>query len=194
MRYQNCVASAIKPEVFRVPFIGKNAFTVQLAQAEEEFQKLSETMENQEKKLSDTKEILGLLSTESDVDIKYRLDVIATLRMLNKSIDKCEENIRKLKENSTLIQKQLQLDELEKMLRGLDYTISSDTEKIGGMRARILPRTGSRIAEALHVKALFCEKLKIFLLLTGHHHRTGGQPRLPLLPCQTKEIIGAPGV
>ena len=137
MRYQNCVASAIKPEVFRVPFIGKNAFTVQLAQAEEEFQKLSETMENQEKKLFDTKEILGLLSTESDVDIKYRLDVIATLRMLNKSIDKCEENIRKLKENSTLIQKQLQLDELEKMLRGLDYTISSDTEKIGGMRARI---------------------------------------------------------
>lgn len=63
--------------------------------------------------------------------------MIATLRMLNKSIDKCEENIRKLKENSTLIQKQLQLDELEKMLRGLDYTISSDTEKIGGMRARI---------------------------------------------------------
>ncbi len=115
MRYQNCVASAIKPEVFRVPFIGKKCFfTVQLAQAEEEFQKLSETMENQEKKLSDTKEILGLLSTESDVDIKYRLDVIATLRMLNKSIDKCEENIRKLKENSTLIQKQLQLDELEK--------------------------------------------------------------------------------
>ena len=89
-------------------------FTVQLAQAEEEFQKLSETMENQEKKLSDTKEILGLLSTESDVDIKYRLDVIATLRMLNKSISKCEENIRKLKENSTLIQKQLQLEELDK--------------------------------------------------------------------------------
>ncbi len=73
----------------------KMLFTVQLAQAEEEFQKLSETMENQEKKLSDTKEILGLLSTESDVDIKYRLDVIATLRMLNKSIDKCEEKYTK---------------------------------------------------------------------------------------------------
>lgn len=128
MRYQNCVASAIKPEIFRVPFIGKNAFTVQLAQAEEEFQKLSETMENQEKKLSDTKEILGLLSTESDVDIKYRLDVIATLRMLNKSIDKCEENIRKLKENSTLIQKQLQLDELEKCL-GDWITPSAPTRK-----------------------------------------------------------------
>ena len=49
MRYPEPVASAIKPEVFRVPFIGKKCFTVQLVQAEEEFQKLSETMENQEK-------------------------------------------------------------------------------------------------------------------------------------------------
>ena len=137
MRYQNRVASAIKPEVFRVPFIGKNAFTVQLIQAEEEFRKLSETMENQEKQLADMKEILGLLSTECDVDIKYRLDVISTLRMVNESIEKCEENIRKLKENSTLIQKQIQLEELEKVLRELDSTINSDREKIGGMRTRI---------------------------------------------------------
>mgnify|MGYP004724532461 FL=1 len=137
MRYQNRVASAIKPEVFRVPFIGKNAFTVQLVQAEEEFRKLSETMENQEKQLAGMKESLGLLSTECDVDIKYRLDVISTLRMVNESIEKCEENIRKLKENSTLIQKQIQLEELEKVLRELDSTINSDREKIGGMRTRI---------------------------------------------------------
>ena len=137
MRYQNRVASAIKPEVFRVPFIGKNAFTVQLVQAEEEFRKLSEAMENQEKQLAGMKESLGLLSTECDVDIKYRLDVISTLRMVNESIEKCEENIRKLKENSTLIQKQIQLEELEKVLRELDSTINSDREKIGGMRTRI---------------------------------------------------------
>ena len=137
MRYQNRVASAIKPEVFRIPFIGKNAFTVQLVQAEEEFRKLSETMENQEKQLAGMKESLGLLSTECDVDIKYRLDVISTLRMVNESIEKCEENIRKLKENSTLIQKQIQLEELEKVLRELDSTINSDREKIGGMRTRI---------------------------------------------------------
>ncbi len=137
MRYQNRVASAIKPDVFRVPFIGKNAFTVQLVQAEEEFQKLCETMENQEKQLAGMKEILGLLSTECDVDIKYRLDVISTLRMVNRSIEKCQENIQKLKENSTLIQKQVQLEELEKVLRGLDSTINSDREKIGGMRTRI---------------------------------------------------------
>ena len=114
MRYQNRVASAIKPEVFRVPFIGKNAFTVQLVQAEEEYQKMNELLENQEKQLAGMNEILGLLSTDSDVDIKYRLDVLHTLGTVDRAIAKCQENIQKLKKNSTLIEKQIQLEELEK--------------------------------------------------------------------------------
>ena len=138
MRYQNRVASAIKPEVFRVPFIGKNAFTVQLVQAEEEYQKMNELLENQEKQLAGMNEILGLLSTDSDVDIKYRLDVLHTLGTVDRAIAKCQENIQKLKENSTLIEKQIQLEELEKVLRGLDASVNSDTEKIGGIRTRIL--------------------------------------------------------
>ncbi len=137
MRYQNRVASAIKPEVFRVPFIGKNAFTVQLVQAEEEYQKMNELLENQEKQLAGMNEILGLLSTDSDVDIKYRLDVLHTLGTVDRAIAKCQENIQKLKENSTLIEKQIQLEELEKVLRGLDVSVNSDTEKIGGIRTRI---------------------------------------------------------
>lgn len=137
MRYQNRVASAIKPEVFRVPFIGKNAFTVQLVQAEEEYQKMNELLENQEKQLAGMNEILGLLSTDSDVDIKYRLDVLHTLGTVDRAIAKCQENIQKLKENSTLIEKQIQLEKLEKVLRGLDASVNSDTEKIGGIRTRI---------------------------------------------------------
>ena len=137
MRYQNRVASAIKPEVFRVPFIGKNAFTVQLVQAEEEYQKMNELLENQEKQLAGMNEILGLLSTDSDVDIKYRLDVLHTLGTVDRAIAKCQENIQKLKDNSTLIEKQIQLEELEKVLRGLDASVNSDTEKIGGIRTRI---------------------------------------------------------
>ena len=35
MKYQNRVASAIRPEIFNVPFIGKNAFKIQLEQAKE---------------------------------------------------------------------------------------------------------------------------------------------------------------
>ena len=137
MRYQNRVASAIKPEVYKVPFIGKNAFKVQLIQAEEEYGKLEELLEKQEKQLADQKKISELLSTDCDVDIKYRLDVTGTLKNVKASMEKCEENILKLKENSTLIQKQFQLDELEKVLKGLEMTISSEDRKIGDISGRI---------------------------------------------------------
>ena len=137
MRYQNRVASAIKPEVYKVPFIGKNAFKVQLIQAEEEYGKLEELLEKQEKQLADQKKISEFLSTDCDVDIKYRLDVTGTLKNVKASMEKCEENILKLKENSTLIQKQFQLDELEKVLKGLEMTISSEDRKIGDISGRI---------------------------------------------------------
>lgn len=137
MRYQNRVASAIKPEVYKVPFIGKNAFKVQLIQVEEEYGKLEEFLEKQEKQLADQKKISELLSTDCDVDVKYRLDVTGTLKNVKASMGKCEENILKLKENSTLIQKQFQLDELEKVLKGLEMTISSEDRKIGDISGRI---------------------------------------------------------
>lgn len=137
MRYQNRVASAIKPEVYKVPFIGKNAFKVQLIQAEEEYGKLEELLEKQEKQLADQKKISEFLSTDCDVDIKYRLDVTGTLKNVKASMEKCEENILKLKESSTLIQKQFQLDELEKVLKGLEMTISSEDRKIGDISGRI---------------------------------------------------------
>ena len=137
MRYQNKVASAIKPDVYRVPFIGKNAFKVQLVQAEEEYEKISDLLETQEKQMAVQKKLSTLLSTDCDVDIKYRLDVIGTLKNVKASMEKCEENILKLKENSTLLQKQFQLDELEKVLKGLEMTISSDDRKIGDISGRI---------------------------------------------------------
>lgn len=137
MRYQNRVASAIKPEVYKVPFIGKNAFKVQMIQAEEEYGKLEELLEKQEKQLADQKKISEFLSTDCDVDIKYRLDVTGTLKNVKASMEKCEENILKLKESSTLIQKQFQLDELEKVLKGLEMTISSEDRKIGDISGRI---------------------------------------------------------
>ena len=98
---------------------------------------MNELLENQEKQLAGMNEILGLLSTDSDVDIKYRLDVLHTLGTVDRAIAKCQENIQKLKENSTLIEKQIQLEALEKVLRGRDASVNSDTEKIGGIRTRI---------------------------------------------------------
>ena len=137
MRYQNRVASAIKPEIFSVPFIGSHAFKVQLLQAKKKRDLLSETIAELEKRLSAMESVFGPLNTEVDVDIKYRLDVISRLRVLHGEIKTCEDNIRTLKKNATLIQKQIQLEALEKLVRELQQEINRNNQKIGTIEQRI---------------------------------------------------------
>lgn len=137
MRYQNRVASAIKPEIFSVPFIGSHAFKVQLLQAKKKRDLLSETIAELEKRLSAMESVFGPLNTEVDVDIKYRLDVISRLRVLHGEIKTCEDNIRTLKKNATLIQKQIQLEALEKLVRELQQDINRNNQKIGTIEQRI---------------------------------------------------------
>lgn len=140
MRYQNRVASAIKPEIFRVPFIGSQAFKVQLEQAKRQKAVLDGQILHLEKKLSSMESVFVPLSTEADVDIKYRLEVLSSLRIVREAMKNCEANIRTLKKNSTLIQKQVQLEALEKHIGMLQKEINGKNQQIGTITQRIQER------------------------------------------------------
>jgi len=137
MKYQNQVASAIKPEIFKVPFIGKNAFKVQLEQAREQIQDLREVIREDEEQLANMRYIEDSLSTDEDVDIKYRLEVITKLTGLRRAMQKCADSIRELEENDTLIQKRIQLDELEAERKKLDALINEKNQKVGRTAQKI---------------------------------------------------------
>ena len=137
MRYQNRVASAIKPEIFSVPFIGSHAFKVQLEQAKKQKKQLDEVLDSLEKRLSSMESVFGALSAEADVDIKYRLDVLLSLRNLHLEMEKCRENIKTLKKNSSLIQKQIQLETLETLVRELQNEINQKNRTLGSVSQKI---------------------------------------------------------
>lgn len=137
MRYQNRVASAIRPEVFGVPFIGNHALKVQLEQAKKQKNILDESISGMEKRLSELNNAFALLGTEADVDIKYRLDVLSELRAVRKRIEKCQENIRTLEENSTLIQKQIQLEALKKQVDQIQDEIGRTNQRKGQTEQKI---------------------------------------------------------
>lgn len=137
MKYQNRVASAIKPEIFSVPFIGKNAFKVQLEQAKdqkEELEKHIKTTSVQHKMLES---MLNPLSTEPDVDVKYRLEILPKLFRIRSGIQKCDDNIKTLEKNSTFIQKQLQLEMLESLRKELEEQAGKLNQRIGKIQQAI---------------------------------------------------------
>lgn len=142
MKYQNRVASAIKPEIFRVPFIGKNAFKVQLEQAKEERMRLNEKILVDEEELETIEEILAPLSDTADVDIKYRLDVVPKLLQNQSAVKECRISIKELEKSETLIQKRIQLDELERRRKEVESRISSLDRNVGKVREKIETKNG----------------------------------------------------
>lgn len=137
MKYQNHVASAIKPAVFETPFIGQNAVRVQLQQALREREKLSEEIDKLEKQIGGLTYVMEPLSVNADIDIQYRLDVLSRIRSIQTSIDKCKTNIATLEKNATVIQKQIQLQALEKLISELDIQLRKWNQETGRYEQKI---------------------------------------------------------
>ena len=137
MKYQNNVASAIKPSVFDTPYIGQNALKVQLEQARKKREEIKEQLMQIHTRLEQMEFVLEPLETEHDTDIKYRLDVIGDLRQISVEINNCKDNIATLEKNSNIIMKQIQLSTLEKMLGELAVRLDSLNRTAGKTEERI---------------------------------------------------------
>jgi len=137
MKYQNKVASAIKPVVFEVPFIGSNAFKVQLEQARKQQQILDKEIREYEEKIKNMEWLLNPLATEAEVDIKYRLEVLTKLTQVQNAISTCKKNIKTLEKNATFIQKQIQLTVLEDLRKELEEQIGGSNKKSGRIENNI---------------------------------------------------------
>ena len=146
MRYQNHVASAIKPAIFETPYIGKNAIRVQLEQAKHKSKELENQIKEKQNVLQKLEELQKPLSTETDTDIKYRVDVLVELRNTAQEIKNCRANIATLEKNSNMILKQIQLSELEKIIREKEEQIARDNRRVGQTEQNI-ENTRGRLAD-----------------------------------------------
>lgn len=160
MKYSNRVASAIKPEIYKTPYIGNNAIRVQLAQAEEKYallkKKISETAEETES----LNMRIRCLDTSEDTELRYRLEGLQKLRICRKGIKACRDNIDTLEKNSNLMLKQIQLKEIEKHIKELEEEADRLTRQLGGIE-REIERDGMEISakkEELLSQKAFCEE------------------------------------
>ena len=158
MKYQNNVASAIKPAVFETPYIGQNALKVQLEQAKQKREEIKKQLEEMQERIEQFAFVLEPLSTEQDTDIKYRIDVIGDLRQISVEIRKCKDNIATLEKNSNIIMKQVQLSTLEKMLEEIAVNLNNQNRAAGKIEERI-SLTKQRVADE---KVNHAEKAVLF--------------------------------
>ena len=144
MKYQNRVASAMKPKIYEVPFIGSNAVRIQMQQAQELKGSLAAELSEVNESIASEKALAGYLKTENDLAVKFNADIIVRSRMLGVQIKECENSIRELEENVTILEKQMELQkiradvsELDKKISGLDGKRGNIQGKLRGLEAEL---------------------------------------------------------
>lgn len=161
MRYQNHVASAIRPEIFETPYIGKDAIRVQLEQAKKQSKIIREQLSEKKNILQRLEELQGPLSTETDTDIKYRVDVLRELKNNAQEIQNCKANIATLDKNQGMIMKKIQLEQLGKIISDIESMISDLNKKTGQFEEKIANKKGIMVEKraVLQEKNAFCLEL-----------------------------------
>ena len=165
MRYQNHVASAIRPAIFETPYIGKDAIRVQLELAKEQSKLLKEQLA-EKKSLQQSLETLQIpLSTEADTDIKYRMDVLRDLKTNAQEIQHCKDNIATLDSNQSMIMKRIQLEQLGNIISDIDAHLSDLNKTTGRLEEHI----GNIKGKILDTQAILQEKKVCSLELAAQH-------------------------
>ena len=137
MRYQNHVASAIRPEIYTTPFIGKNAFKVQYEQALQKKEDLNRQKIECKDRMTHIEVTLQWLEWDDDTDVKYRITIVSELKRTGLEIEKCETEIRNLQQNTTMIEKQIRADEMRKECEELKSHISKSDRESGACELKI---------------------------------------------------------
>lgn len=166
MRYQNHVVSAIRPEIFETPYIGAEAYKIQLEQCKE--RRIIE-----EKKLAELKGrrdnlefVVNPLGTTHDIDVKYRLKHLDLLRMHERALADCRASMRQLEASQSMIQKRIRLEELRREKTQLDNRVVQVAGDAARAEERIvryqtdLVALSDILAKQVNVLAELVEKLQ----------------------------------
>lgn len=138
MRYQNQVVSVLHPNTYKVPYIGQEAYRIQLEQAKELQKELLFEQDVSVKKLSCLEDRMKLLNREAEVEIRYRLDRMENYLNLQQRKKQLSEEVKKIRTDDAYLLKQQQYDEMKKECGRLEEQMGKIQNEIGEKQGRIL--------------------------------------------------------
>ncbi len=131
MRYQNHVVSAIKPEIFRTPYIGAKAYEIQLAARKKERDEVTSRIREIRAGEQSLSGALQALDTTADVEVKYQLRSLEYQRRLEQEQQQIREDLKAIGANRSFLEKQLHLQQMQAEKKTLDARRDELSQDIG---------------------------------------------------------------
>ncbi len=138
MKYQNHVVSAIAPKLYEVPFIGQEAYKVQLEQERQRLQEYEKNIIEYKQKIAILNNVKDCIATDYEQGIKYNVTKYAEYKYTVNTLEKAMIDEKTLKENATYIEKQIQLESIEEEIKKLVDEIRNCDMEIGSCGKTIL--------------------------------------------------------
>ncbi|MGX8703735.1 MAG: SbcC/MukB-like Walker B domain-containing protein, partial [bacterium] len=136
MRYQNQVASAINPEIFRKPFIGAEAYKIQLQMKETELSEIKASLRQMQAELSRLSVLRPLLDTDADMNVKYGVSALDNQKMHNEEMEACRSSMRELEVSQNVLEKRLKLEGIRKERQQLEGRNLELSRQFGGLEQK----------------------------------------------------------
>lgn len=130
MVYKNNVASAINPNKYKTPFIGAEAYKIQLEQAQQEYSEITHKVKELELSLVGTKRYIELLSNEYEKDINRYMEVIPEIKFITTKQKEFEERKNILESKSNAFEKLELISIKEKEYKEKDKAYTNLFEEI----------------------------------------------------------------
>lgn len=124
MVYKNNVARAIDPKIYCIPYIGAEAYKVQLEAEESNFEILTEKLESKNSKISVVDGYISALSGLKIENLKYKQGILKKIHENKVEIENKENEKKDLDKNSSYMDLTMKLCEIEEELK--NYTKKLD--------------------------------------------------------------------
>lgn len=161
MLYQNHVLRAIDPKNYKIPFIGENAYKIQLSQVKEEKLLIEAELESVKKSLNDIETKLKYLADDEDINyLKHNTDIVIKYKKAIDSIKALKASKNVLEKNNSFMEKKLLIDELKVKLNNVDKKLEKVIETKGKVKQSIEDYE-NRIISHKNTLTIFVEELEL---------------------------------
>lgn len=131
MVYKNNVARSIDPKIYNKPYIGAEAYKVQLKLEEENYEMLNKKLKNIDSKVSTAQGYINILNGIRVESLKDKHGILKKLYENKIEIEKKEEEKRELDKNSSYMELTIKIDEIKKEIDNyIDQLKKLNNEKV----------------------------------------------------------------
>lgn len=137
MLYQNNVARAINPRIYKTPYIGAEAYKEQLKQSKESLAILLEEIKKLKFDINNSNEILDLINKIKLQEIREKVDVLSRVNVLEIKVNEINKEISELEKNNSFMEIQLKCSEVEKKINELKKIRDINDERLTDLKSSL---------------------------------------------------------